>query len=75
MNESGNHLKGRLDGIAAATMMRRRTRIPVVFVSAYLEEELAERADALAGSEFLAKPIDQEALAAMVAKVSRELPE
>jgi CheY-like chemotaxis protein len=55
-------LKGPMDGIEAATRIRERFGIPIVFVSAYLAEELKDRSSALAGSMYLNKPIDEDAL-------------
>ena len=66
-------LKGPMDGIEAAGLIRERLGIPIVFVSAYLTEELDERHDAIDESEFLSKPIDQQALAAGVRRVMRGL--
>ena len=66
-------LKGPMDGIEAAGLIRERLGIPIVFVSAYLAEELDERHDAIDESEFLSKPIDQQALAAGVRRVMRGL--
>jgi CheY-like chemotaxis protein len=66
-------LKGPMDGIEAAGLIRERLGIPIVFVSAYLAEELEERRDAIDESEFLSKPIDEQALAAGVRRVIRGL--
>ena len=66
-------LKGPMDGIEAAGLIRERLGIPIVFVSAYLAEELEERRDAIDESEFLSKPIDEQALAAGVRRVFRGL--
>ena len=66
-------LKGAMDGIEAAGLIRKRLGIPIVFVTAYLTEELDERREAIDESEFLSKPIDEQALAAGVRRVIRGL--
>jgi len=63
-------LKGSMDGIEAAALIRERFDIPIVFVSAYLAEELHDPRVELAGSLYLNKPIDEEALAAAVRGVA-----
>jgi CheY-like chemotaxis protein len=59
-------LKGEMDGIEAAVVIRERLRIPIVFVSAYRAEELGRRQSDLGGATYLTKPIDEQELAAAV---------
>jgi CheY-like chemotaxis protein len=63
-------LKGPMDGIDAAARIRERLGTPIVFVSAYQAEELGERRTALAGADYLTKPIDEKVLAAAVRKIA-----
>ncbi|MEA3277734.1 MAG: response regulator [Pseudomonadota bacterium] len=62
-------LKGDMDGIEAAAIIHERFRLPVIFVSAYSVEELAEQRELVEGSAYLAKPIGELELAAAVGKV------
>jgi CheY-like chemotaxis protein len=64
-------LRGSMDGVEAAALIRERFGTPIVFVSAYLAEELRDRGAALAGSPYLNKPIDEDALAAAVKSVAK----
>jgi len=63
-------LKGPMEGIEAASLIRERFGIPIVFVSAYLAEELDDQRSALAGAQYLNKPIDEDALTAAIGKVA-----
>jgi len=55
-------LEGEMDGIAAAEQIRKLYQIPVVFLSAYSERELVERAQATQPYGYLLKPFDQREL-------------
>ena len=66
-------LRGGMDGIEAGAVIRECYCIPVIYVSAYLAEELKNRRAGLADAEYLAKPIDEESLASVVAKVAAGL--
>ena len=50
-------LKGRIDGIEAASGIRSQHDIPIVFISGYQEEHLLERAKSVGSSVYLIKPI------------------
>ncbi|MEI6178528.1 MAG: response regulator [Verrucomicrobiota bacterium] len=52
------HLSGEMDGIAASMEIRRHLDIPIVFLSAYTDEETSMRAQAVAPCGFLSKLSD-----------------
>jgi CheY-like chemotaxis protein len=66
-------LKGSMDGIEAASIIRERFGLCVVFVSAYLPDELEAQKTSGTGYDFLSKPIDQGDLAMVVQRVARSL--
>ncbi|QUS38044.1 hybrid sensor histidine kinase/response regulator [Tardiphaga alba] len=51
-------LEGRMDGIEAAKLMRDHVNIPVVFLTAYADEETIKRATDVEPFGFLLKPFD-----------------
>jgi CheY-like chemotaxis protein len=55
-------LKGDMDGIEAARLVREQYDIPVIFVSAYADEDTLERASQAQPYGFLVKPFDDGAL-------------
>ena len=61
-------IKGEPDGIAAAEMIRRKLAIPVIFITAYLDEERIERSKFTMPFGYLLKPIQERDL-----KVSIEM--
>lgn len=56
-------LGGPVDGIAAASAIRQRLDVPVVFVSGHADADLARRAAAVGPYGFLMKPVSPEVLA------------
>ncbi|MBS1230827.1 MAG: hypothetical protein H6R17_4104 [Proteobacteria bacterium] len=60
------HLEGRLDGIEAATEIRARHRIPVVFLTAYAEDDTLRRALASRPFGYLVKPCEGRELHATI---------
>ena len=60
-------LRGPMDGIAAATEIRRRCQVPVVFTTAYTNDETIERAKASGPFGFLVKPYRTKELNATIA--------
>jgi CheY-like chemotaxis protein len=52
------HLEGAMDGIAAAQQIHERWRLPVVFLTAYAEDETLQRAQASLPFGYLVKPVD-----------------
>ena len=51
-------LKGELDGIQATQEIRRQSDIPVVYLTAYADEQTAERAKATEPNGYLLKPFE-----------------
>lgn len=56
------HLAGELDGIVAARTIRDQLALPVVFLTAYLAEEMLSRAKLAEPYGFLIKPFDERQL-------------
>ncbi len=55
-------LGGEMDGVDAATEIRRRIRIPVIFLTAYADEETIERAKAAEPFGYVLKPFKEREL-------------
>jgi len=55
-------LAGEMDGIEAAREIRSSEGIPVIFLTAYLDDKLAEQAEIKETYEFIIKPIDEDEL-------------
>jgi PAS domain S-box-containing protein len=55
-------LKGAMDGVEAATIIQRRARTPVVFLTAHADVDTVERTKAAAPYGYLVKPFDERAL-------------
>lgn len=56
------HIKGGLDGIEAARLLRERFQIPVVYLTAYADDETLQRAKATVPSGYLVKPFAEDTL-------------
>ena len=63
-------LDGDLDGIETAQAIRRDSNVPVVFVSAYVDEKTRSRADATHPFAFIPKPLDEYDLHALMDRLS-----
>ena len=59
-------LKGELDGIDTANLIRTRFKIPVVFLTAYLDEDKLERAKLTMPFGYLLKPVQDRDLKATI---------
>src|SRR4051794_6296139 len=59
-------IQGRRDGIETAEMLRRRFRIPVVFLTAYADDTTIERAKRAQPYGYLVKPIKSNELRSVV---------
>ncbi len=64
-------LKGPMNGIEAASLIYERFHTPVAFVSAYSAEELIEQHGIPDAFYYIAKPIDERELSAVVEKILR----
>ena len=60
------NLKGRLDGIATAAAIRRSHPIPIIYLTAYSEDETLARAAATNPHGYLLKPFSERELHAMI---------
>ncbi len=56
------HLRGEMDGIEAAEQIYSRFEIPVVFLSAYIDRDLLERAKHVGSFGYLVKPFEEREL-------------
>jgi PAS domain S-box-containing protein len=52
-------LDGRIDGIEAARAIREHGRVPVIFLTAYADDQTLERAAITEASGYLLKPLDE----------------
>jgi PAS domain S-box-containing protein len=59
-------LAGTMDGIEAATQIRHRLNVPVVFLTAWADDELVNRAKAAEPLGYMVKPYDSQVLRANV---------
>jgi PAS domain S-box-containing protein len=55
-------LKGVMDGVEAATIIQRRDKIPIVFLTAHADLDTVERTKAAAPYGYLVKPFEEKAL-------------
>jgi DNA-binding NarL/FixJ family response regulator len=60
------HLKGSMDGVDAASIIRSRYDLPVIFVTAHADAEILERAQLTEPSGYLVKPISGETVKATI---------
>ncbi len=62
------HLKSFTDGIDVASRLRMLKKIPVIFITGYVDAEIRERAMRLGPSAYLVKPIEMDVLSREVDK-------
>ncbi len=55
-------LKGKIDGVEAADMIRQKLDIPIIFVSSFSDEESVIRAGKVSDYGYLVKPFDNKQL-------------
>jgi CheY-like chemotaxis protein len=55
-------LKGEMDGIEAAREIKNRLRIPVLYLTAYTDDETLERAKTTEPAGYISKPFKEEDL-------------
>lgn len=60
------HLVGEMDGVETATKLRAKFNVPVVFLTAYADDQTLERARAAEPLGFLVKPVQERELRAAV---------
>ena len=65
-------LRGDLDGIQAAFLIRERTDMPILFMTAHADEKTRARAALIKPSGFLVKPVYPQIAVAHVAEVFRK---
>ena len=58
-------LTGEMDGVAAATYIRREINAPIVFASGYNTPEMLERTRAIPNAAFTGKPTDPQKIHAL----------
>jgi AmiR/NasT family two-component response regulator len=64
-----------MDGIEAARRLLDRTQVPIIFLTAYAEQDLIERATRLPVMGYLVKPVKEAELLAMVEVAARRFEE
>uniref|UniRef100_I2PXV2 CheY-like receiver domain-containing protein n=1 Tax=Desulfovibrio sp. U5L TaxID=596152 RepID=I2PXV2_9BACT len=62
-------LDGEMDGIETARRMRRESNVPVVFVTAYVDERTRRLAAEAGPLAFVAKPLDEYDLGALLGQL------
>jgi len=60
------HLKGDMDGVQTAEILRRHFDIPVIYISAYADKDILERAKLTEPFGYVLKPIDNRELDATI---------
>jgi two-component system, response regulator PdtaR len=65
-------LRGRLDGIEAAMIIRDRFNIPIIHLTAYEDKEIAEKIRLTGSAGCLPKPFEEDELKAMIASVLKK---
>jgi CheY-like chemotaxis protein len=61
-------LAGRMDGIEAAEIIRKKSKAPIIFMTAYGGDTTRERTRNVNKSEFLVKPVDMQTIQKIVRK-------
>jgi CheY-like chemotaxis protein len=64
-------LPGKMDGIEAAQKIRERREIPIVYFTAYMDEERLARAKSTAPFSYIMKPYDENELVSVIEKMLR----
>jgi len=59
-------LKGEMDGIEAAELIKARFTIPVIYLTAYADETLLQRAKVTEPYEYILKPFEDEELRTVI---------
>jgi CheY-like chemotaxis protein len=61
------HLKGDMNGVHAASLIRTRFDLPVIYVTAHANRETRERARMTGPSGYLVKPVERETIEGAIA--------
>ena len=61
-------LRGSMDGIEAAGIIKKKMTAPVIFVSAYADDMTMKRLESADPAGFMEKPVDSAALSSMIAE-------
>ncbi len=61
-------LEGQMDGIEAASVIRSRLNIPIIYTTAYADEETRKRAEVTKPSGYLSKPVMTHQLGSAIEK-------
>ncbi|MFA4862009.1 response regulator [Methanoregula sp.] len=65
------NLRGEMDGIAVADIVRRQFGIPVIFLTANMDKETISRAKGTNPKSYLVKPFDEKDLMAAIEMAAR----
>ena len=65
-------LKGDIDGIQAAKMIRSKLKIPVVFLSGFADDNTLKKAQEAQPAAYLLKPINEEELRLTIANIKKQ---
>jgi two-component system, response regulator PdtaR len=68
------YIKGSMDGVEAASIIRSRYGLPVVFMTAHSDPEMLERARLTEPAGFLSKPLRRDTVKATIIRVLDNLP-
>lgn len=55
-------LRGRMDGIEAAGIIKKKAPVPIIFISAYVDEQTTKRVEMVDAAAFLEKPVEEKKL-------------
>jgi CheY-like chemotaxis protein len=67
-------LQGEMDGIEVAAAIRGASNIPVVYLTAYMDEERLRRAKMVGPFAYIPKPFEEEELASTIEKALSKTP-
>lgn len=66
------HIEGSIDGIEAAQRLRARSRIGIIYVTAYADEETVRRASVTEPLGYLIKPLNESELRSAIDKARNQ---
>jgi CheY-like chemotaxis protein len=61
-------LRGKMDGIEAAGVIMEKSPTPIIFISAYIDQQTTKRVQKAAPAAFLEKPVDEKTLNIQIKK-------